>query len=363
MQPGNRHFLDIVKQESLLPQINANACLHALYDQSECQTCVDSCPSEAWVLGDESLGLDTEICDGCGLCVPTCPSGALYIHFPWVIRSFGGQMIALFSCDKSSIAEKAPRIPCIHALGLRQLLLMYQSGIRHLLVSTAECRNCTRNPDYGIHQRVEQLNRLLCERNGEPVKILQRSVQVWKRIFNTDELISRGTQLPRREFLRGGGRLLRSQLLVLDPLNLSESRSIPPGGLLPAANDVELHWPWAPRIHAHQCNGCDACIKLCPTDALQMVNGEAAGPAKYMLNPATCTGCGICENVCESQAISVNSHVLSKAHTIELVEHKCTACGNDFHYPRRADSSEQKLCRICLERNHSNKLFQVLSDE
>lgn len=362
MQGAGRHLLDIVAQESHLPEINADACVHAFSDQSDCQACVDTCPTQAWILGDESLGLDTESCDGCGLCVPACPSGALHVHFPWIIRSFGGQMIALFACDKSAVAEKDSLIPCIHSLGLRQLLLLYNTGIKYLLVSTAECADCTRNPEHGIHQRLEKLNSLLRECKSAQMKILPRSVQVWNKIFRTDELISRGTHLPRRDFLRGGGRMVRSQLLVMDPLNLSESRTIPPGQLVPAKINSEVHWPSAPQLDVNRCNGCDACIKLCPTDALQLMEGGADSSPGYILNPASCTGCGICSNVCDSRAISVNSYILSKAHKIDLVEKKCAACGNAFHYPQQKSLSERKLCRICQEHNHSNNLFQVLSD-
>ncbi len=356
------HLMDVVRHEFQLPEIDADICVHSLFESADCQACVDACPSQAWVLDDSALGIDTEACDGCGLCVPACPSAALSIHFPWVIRPFGGRMIALFACEKSCSEEKSAIIPCIHALGLQQLLLLNNSGIEYLLFATGECEACSRHQQTGIYENLQQLNNLLHERKKPPLKILERSFHVWEKIFATEEMIPRGTQLSRRNFLRGGSKQLRQQMVVLDPLNLRECQTMPAGQLLPAAADAVVHWPWVPRLDETRCTGCDACTRLCPTEALQLKSDkENASSLAYQINAANCNGCGICTSVCESAAISIHRWSLAATNKINLTENHCRGCGNPFHFPENISHSKQTFCRICKNHNHSSKLFQVLA--
>lgn len=45
------------------------------------------------------------------------------------------------------------------------------------------------------------------------------------------------------------------------------------------------------------CNGCNACVPVCPTNAITMQNGKAR------IDPFQCTGCGACIPVCPQEAI------------------------------------------------------------
>lgn len=358
--PANRYLLDTFKHEMILPEVDPDACVYTHFDQSSCRACVDSCPTQAWVLDEESLGLNTDACDGCGVCIPACPGGALSVHYPWTIRQFGGRSIALFTCELSPVKVTAEVLPCIHTIGLRQLLLIYNSGIEHLLITTANCSDCERNQSHDLSKKLEQLNSLLLERDKPPMKIIQRNRSVWEKIFRTDEIISRGIRLSRREFLRGEGQQYRRQILMQDPLNLPECRTVSPGQLLPIVEKNNLHWPWVPQLNEALCNGCDACMNLCPAEALVYVPSKENLTPEYHLNPANCNGCGICENVCESDAITIKSLSQSSTHTINLIQKDCSSCGNSFHLPENTAQNETPLCRICQVHSHSKNLFQVL---
>ena len=50
-------------------------------------------------------------------------------------------------------------------------------------------------------------------------------------------------------------------------------------------------------VIADLCNGCQACVPVCPTLAISMQSGKA------VINPFMCTGCGACIPVCPQEAI------------------------------------------------------------
>jgi ferredoxin len=47
------------------------------------------------------------------------------------------------------------------------------------------------------------------------------------------------------------------------------------------------------------CTGCDACVSLCPFDAIDVTDGKAH------VRPETCWGCGICRTACSEGALSL----------------------------------------------------------
>ena len=351
---------ETISRELRLPEIDSDHCVHSLLDRAQCQSCVQACPRQAWVLDEDTLGLDIEACDGCGLCVPACPTGAISIELPWVIRVLGGNLIALFACEKSPVDAATAAIPCVHALGLRPLLLLYSSGIRYLMLSRGDCESCERGCAERIEPRLDLLNGLLADRRKPGMKILDRSPAVWKKIYRTDEILTRGARLGRREFLRGGAASMRE--LMLDPFNRPEFRNLEPGELLPGNGNEETSWPCLPLLDSALCNGCDACMQLCPTGALSIEAATQNEPACYELNAARCNGCGICATVCENDAIRVMPGRAPRVRRIILSSGKCRACGNEFHRPAEQVGQPEALCRICSNKNHSQNLFQVLED-
>ena len=46
------------------------------------------------------------------------------------------------------------------------------------------------------------------------------------------------------------------------------------------------------------CVGCEACVSVCPVEAISMMDGKAE------VDPETCVECGSCVPVCPVEAIS-----------------------------------------------------------
>jgi len=55
-----------------------------------------------------------------------------------------------------------------------------------------------------------------------------------------------------------------------------------------------------PTLDERRCNGCGWCVRLCPTDCLEM-----AGPLPFLARPGHCNSCGVCVFVCPTQALTL----------------------------------------------------------
>jgi ferredoxin len=54
-----------------------------------------------------------------------------------------------------------------------------------------------------------------------------------------------------------------------------------------------------PRINGNICTGCGKCVDVCPTGALDLVEGRAA-----IVRLELCSYCGDCEELCPKEAIA-----------------------------------------------------------
>lgn len=59
----------------------------------------------------------------------------------------------------------------------------------------------------------------------------------------------------------------------------------------------EKTWP-LPLINLQLCNGCGECEARCPTEAVEVLHGQAV-----IVRPEDCTYCEICESYCPEGAI------------------------------------------------------------
>jgi ferredoxin len=133
---------------------------------------------------------------------------------------------------------------------------------------------------------------------------------------------------------------------------------VAPGQLLPATSSKTI-WPYMPCIDIARCNGCDACARLCPQQAI--ILHETEGYSCYVLDAKNCTGCRICIDVCDQDAVSLQRWQAQEQREVTLKCGRCSACGALFHAPTDQQLSGRVLCRICSNNNHHQNLFQILT--
>ena len=358
-------LLERFKHDTRLPTIKGEQCVHALMENASCRGCAEVCPKDAWLLDDDSLSLDVDACDGCGLCVPVCPEGAISIHgYSIALRQAGNdiqqQLNAFCACEY--VAQEAEGIvPCIHALKLQDILRLVNKGVGQLTLATGDCCECERAGKNDFFELVSKLNKALQSNNDFEISVKLHSPNEWRRLLNQESTAASGPDINRRNFFRAlVSNGIERKLDVPDLLVLDESEFVPAGQLMPG--DLEFAvWPVMPVLDMALCNGCDACLRLCPHEA--MVLQELEDESSYKILPKNCTGCNICVDVCETSAITLSRWQAGQSVKIPLEENQCRACGNAFHIPRGTNALEEsRLCRICSQHNHYKNLHQVLSD-
>jgi len=351
---------DLIEQAAQtlrLPEILGERCVHSHIENASCRSCVEVCPKDAWLLDDEQLGIDSEACDGCGLCAAVCTEGAILHHHEPLMGHWHDRTLALLACEKiQSTLDDV--IPCVHALGLHNLFALYRQGCRYLFISTGECGQCPRGEGTLIDTRIKALNAMLEQRGLIPLKFKHLPEQKWQRIQQTIKTLEPQEVVTRRNFLRRSVADAVDKGMRYSRLHdVEKAEFIPVGDLLPPLNEKDIQ-PYVVHIDSLKCNGCDACAQLCPHTAISLVTD--GDDIRYSIQSQHCTGCGMCTDACDQAAIQVETWAAQVQNQLPLAEKKCTSCHVPFHLPAEHRLASDPHCQICTKVNHNKNLFQVL---
>jgi ferredoxin len=451
--------IDLVRDAAAaahLPEVIGERCVHSLIERATCRRCVDACPTGAWLIDEERLGIDPARCDGCGLCAPACPQAAIVARTaePLLVSPAGGSAApganrpeagllpggrsmaggsaapgaitagsganvhnpaAMLACDRAwsdgrnavlggSAAPGAMTagsgatggiVPCIHALGPRDLARLAAAGCGRLIVATGDCNACPRGSVVRLESRLADLARLLDSRGLRVLRLERLPPDRWL-VARAAAAPDAGPAMGRRSFLRRGLGLAVDQAASAFGLGAAEREGVETvARLLPDTARPCALAPVAPRIDPAACTGCDACVRLCPQQAVRLERVEAADPAgdgervdagaawvpaerppgvererltegkrvtsglAYRLTPSDCTGCGICVDVCADDAVHLEPWAPAAPIDVPLAEATCARCRVRFHRPLIDLAEGPAHCPICARRTGTDRLFRV----
>ncbi|MCU0836334.1 MAG: 4Fe-4S binding protein [Chromatiaceae bacterium] len=336
----------------VLPEVIAERCVHARFELASCRDCADACPRRAWVVDDERLGIDAARCDGCGLCAPACPEGAVLDRWHPVRCRVDGELLAFAACSESGAPAGSGLMPCLHVLGIHRLLGLHRDGVRRLILTRGDCGDCPRGAVTRVDTSLAQVALLLRDRGLPSLELTWLDPAAWSRSLIAARARHRPPGVDRRAFFRRAVELAAegaAELASRDGQGAPDF--VPPGRLVPRTGTGPLAL-YAPRIDERHCTGCHACAQLCPHDAIRL---QSDG---YQLDPDGCTGCRICADACADAAVTVERLSPSPQGLVPLTKRRCRACGADFHLPAAKAASD--LCPVCTHTGHHRRLFQVL---
>jgi ferredoxin len=349
-----QQVIDYARREFTIPEIDGESCVYALLDSASCRACVEVCPQGAWSLDDESLDIDAARCDGCGLCAPACPQGAIRHGYEPVRRRWKSRPLAFSACEQAPLPETAQTMPCLHALGVGDLLGLYRDGYRYLVQPRVDCDVCPRGAGPRLADTLGQMNLMLSSRGQPEMKLRVVPAEKWQEMLSSTDAPVVGPRLGRRGFLRHAlGTGIEEGLKAAGVVQAEQDGFVPPGTLLARVSNGDV-LPYVPMIDPLSCSGCDACVRLCPHGALALEEND--DETHYAVQAQNCTGCGICVDVCDQGAISVQRWQAQRQWELPLSAKACSGCKVPFHVPVARSAGEE--CPVCAKATRYQDLYQ-----
>ena len=339
----------------------ANICTHGSKGITGCTRCLDVCPADAIGEKGERIEVNTSLCQGCGSCIMSCPTGALSSTFPpvqeWLImvrdllatyRNAGGSHPDLLVYDGKGAdtllvhADKLPDnlIPVpveeIGSIGIDAWLpvLAYGAGSIAILIGHGTPNSILA----GLRSQFSVTHAML-EGMGY-AKDRLRFIEPDK--DNTFLTGITGSKSRDENPAAGFNPFEKHRTIRLALDHLYKYAPVPCASVpLPdGATFGEI------QVDHDSCTLCMSCVAICPVQALQ----HDAAQLQLGFVESNCVQCGLCHNACPENSITLVSRYVyddalaGKPRVLNEDEpFRCIACGKPFISKRMFERIAEKL--------------------
>ncbi|WP_422103031.1 4Fe-4S binding protein [Vreelandella sp.] len=330
-------------------QVNSDLCAHSSSGNVGCTRCLDVCPADAIssIQGriESRIEIDPFLCQGVGSCTSACPTGAIEFRLPETRRQQDTLAAWL-----TAYREAGGEVPVLRFITHESLDAERAAGVTtpgHVIDAPLEELGAA-----GHDQWLTALANGACEvriqlHEGMPPRL---SAFLEQQIAQAHGLLTAlGHDTARIKLLPVGAESERDALPSLTPLTESPLSFNEPNKRarlnMVLARLAELGTPSGERhvmpqgaayggiqVDSAACTLCHACVSNCPTPALK---SGGSTPALSFLE-ADCVQCGLCEQACPEDAITlIPGFLAAPARETRHICHEeaafdCISCGKPF---------------------------------
>lgn len=341
-------------------------CLNQRHNRVKCDHCINNCPASAIEILNNHVRIDKDQCNGCGLCLSDCPTGAFFSN-QWdettIVREVEshGWKTTGFYCSEHPGLDSDKHDNQIGAVRLAACLgsisrgAWYELGLKtEIDLYVDKCAGCSMSKAYSRLEYNVNLAAEWLEASGHKASInfvnscRNDPSQKCREIVNTGlkltsrrdlflSLIKHVKQAPK------GVAADRSDLVEKNHLPAWQKRFARIFQENTVAGATAAFWPTINISDA--CVNCGVCTFFCPTCALSIE--EDGNTASHHFTSGYCLDCRICEMVCTVDAISrgrqqvENPFVTRTIRADPVIE--CSRCGD------MSSENEQQLCYWCRQ--------------
>ena len=352
-------------------------CLHTMDKYVACEACYQICPVEAITPGKPPV-FQQDSCQSCLACLPVCPVGAytaedaLPALMKCAVRIEESQIE--LACVAHPDIEEGPedstvvvRIRgCLAGIGTGGLLSLFALGKKKVQLRLDTCHDC---PLGGLQPQimriVEEVSAYLSVWDtGQEIELIEN--------IDADALHERpvwdaeNPPLSRRDlfkFASQRGQLMAARAINADKGSGGQQRPAPDrlrmiasiSHLPEAKNNISLNSGYAALEVSEDCTACSACVRVCPTGALEYEQIEFK-TFRLKFKPDHCIGCQMCQQVCVPDAITINHQ--TDFETVFVGEEPVLLAEGEIARCERCSTVMAKkpgvlLCPICQHRREN----------